>query len=73
MYDHGIGVTGGSSMDFELAGVWSRLTGLFAVDRDTYGHGRAVFRVLGEATPCSSPGGNRPVVDQGNLPSAWRV
>ncbi len=48
MYNHGIGVASGTSLDFRLGGKWSRLTGELAVDRDTYGKGAVVFRVRGD-------------------------
>jgi hypothetical protein len=48
MYDRGIGVIAGTALDFPLGGEWSRLTGRFAVDSDTYGIGSAVFRLLGD-------------------------
>jgi alpha-glucosidase len=41
-------VTDGTALDFALGGVWSRLTGRFAVDHDTYGSGSVVFRIRGD-------------------------
>ena len=48
MWDRGIGVAGSTSLDFELGGGWSRLTGRFAVDRDTWGDGSVQFRLRGD-------------------------
>lgn len=48
MFDSGIGIRGSTSLDFALEREWSRLTGKFAVDRDTYGNGSVVFRIVGD-------------------------
>ena len=48
MFDSGIGTQGTTSLDFALEGAWSRLTGKFAVDGETYGNGSAVFRIVGD-------------------------